>query len=103
MKDQLREYDRIGRYGGKEFVALLPETNFHQAVHIAERMREAIEKCHVETSEELAVTISFGVATMQAGDNDVEAALNRADQSLYLAKDRGCNQVAWLPDDETQN
>ncbi len=103
MKDQLREYDRLGRYGGEEFVAMLPETNFHQAVHIAERMRTAVEKCRIETTGDLAVTVSFGVATMKAGDNDIEAVLNRADQALYLAKDRGRNKVAWLPDDGIQS
>ena len=103
MKEQLREYDRVGRYGGEEFMVLLPDTDFSRAVTIAERIRKAVEERTVVTKHEaMKLTISLGVATVIADEDSFEAALKRVDDALYRAKDEGRNRVSWLAEEEAK-
>jgi diguanylate cyclase (GGDEF)-like protein/PAS domain S-box-containing protein len=93
----LRKIDILGRYGGEEFVMLLPETNGKGAMRAAERLRERIETFCIETSKgSLSVTASIGVGTLQGNEANLEILLNYADQSLYAAKSAGRNQAKWL-------
>ncbi|WP_082443341.1 MULTISPECIES: sensor domain-containing diguanylate cyclase [unclassified Sphingomonas] len=86
--DELRKADVIGRFGGEEFVLILPDTTATVALRIAERVRAAIEK----GNHHPPVTISVGVAERLAGETG-EALLRRADQALYAAKHEGRNTL----------
>lgn len=89
----LRRSDLMGRWGGEEFIILLPETDLTQACQIAERLRASIAQKPVITSQaELAITISCGVAQLKDND-DLETLILRADRALYLAKGKGRNRV----------
>ncbi len=100
IKAELRLSDTLGRHGGEEFIALLPDTPLAQAVSVAERIRAGIgEKPFVFAGEERQVTISIGVASLgtHLSDPQVEAAGQRlvadADHALYRAKANGRNRV----------
>ncbi len=85
----LREIDRVARFGGEEFVVLLPETNLEHAMAAAERMRRAVENLKIEDINE-AVTVSAGVAQWTPGESQAEL-IRRCDQALYQAKHDGRN------------
>jgi len=91
-----RENDKLGRFGGEEFVMVLPETAKPEAELAAERIRKCTAemdlkaKCGTAT---IPVTVSIGVTTATGGD-DVEAVIARADAALYEAKNKGRNCVA---------
>ncbi|MBX3622227.1 MAG: diguanylate cyclase [Rhizobacter sp.] len=93
---QLREIDRFGRWGGEEFVVLLPETDLEGALAAAERMRQAVQALVVtsDSGVPIPVTLSVGVAMSGARDDEhLEALLMRADTALYRAKHDGRNCV----------
>ena len=85
----IRDIDKLGRYGGEEFLIILPETELQKAIEIAERARHAIENLKINN---IKVTASFGV-TSSAGMSLVTAMLETADNALYEAKDAGRNNV----------
>jgi diguanylate cyclase (GGDEF)-like protein len=90
----LRQQDVIGRYGGEEFVAVLPETSAAVAQDTAERLRRAVEGLAVNSPQgPVKVTISIGVATLNSGTNSISALINAADRALYEAKQKGRNRV----------
>lgn len=96
LKQNVRKVDMIARFGGEEFVLVLPETNSYQAQQVAEKLRLLViqQVIFYQTQASLSVTASFGVACLQAGDRSWEALLKAADQALYQAKEKGRNQVA---------
>ncbi len=96
LKDTLRVVDSLGRYGGEEFVAILPHTNREDAMQTAERLREAIAEHPFRVGpRELRVTISVGAATYPSDRVDSPGGLIReADKALYRAKQAGRNQSA---------
>ena len=98
-KGAVREIDILGRYGGEEFVSILLETDLHGANMVAERLRRCVEEPPIETERgPLSVTVSIGIADMNADCQDLESLLRHADQALYAAKQAGRNQVAiWQP------
>ena len=94
MKEVLRGSDLKCRYGGEEFLVLLPETPLHGARRVAETLRREIAERPVPWSGEgLTVTASFGLAQTMPGEVNVQAVIARADQALYRAKDDGRNCV----------
>ncbi len=95
LRGQFRPTDMIARYGGDEFVVLLPETKIEQALQCAERVRKAVEVGDPlgEQGPPFKVTISIGVAEMQPGDV-LETLLQRADSALYQAKLSGRNRIS---------
>jgi two-component system cell cycle response regulator len=100
IKVELRLSDTLGRFGGEEFVALLPETHAADAFHIAERVRAGVgDRPFLLGGKNRHVTASIGVATLEGNDPDqtAEAAgqrlIARADQALYQAKEGGRNRV----------
>ena len=93
-----RQGDTVARFGGEEFVLVLPETDLPGARRLAERLRIAIEACRVG---EMRTTGSFGVATLAAGD-DVDSLLAAADAALYRAKAGGRNRVESAIRDEPE-
>jgi diguanylate cyclase (GGDEF)-like protein len=95
-----RTIDLFGRYGGEEFIILLPETSLSSAQRIAERLRKIVMDEPFETDAgALRITISIGVAGMKKEDT-LQSLLERADAALYRAKDAGRNCV--MTDDGTQ-
>ncbi len=95
-----RPYDFLGRYGGEEFIACLPNTNEEQALSIADRLRRGIEEMVISLSGgvNIPITASIGTAsyTAGAGKDDVDRIIKRADDALYKAKREGRNRVcAW--------
>ncbi|RDE25269.1 GGDEF domain-containing protein [Motiliproteus coralliicola] len=92
----LRDGDRIGRYGGEEFLLLLPATDLNGACSLAERIRQRVEETLIEIDQhELSITISLGVATSNATESTYKSVLQRADDALYAAKQEGRNRVNY--------
>jgi diguanylate cyclase len=90
----LREPDFLVRFGGEEFVAILPDTATGEALLVAERLREAIERLQVRVGElELRATVSIGLSEFIASEASLEKAFARADIALYEAKRSGRNRV----------
>lgn len=89
--------DIVARFGGEEFVIVLPETGGTSALHVAETLRREIAAMRVPVNDAgacVSVTVSIGVATLQQGCSyDFEALINRADTALYRAKGTGRNAV----------
>lgn len=92
-KHAIREIDRLGRVGGEEFVAILPEADIAQAVDIAERVRTSVEPISLQSAVQLRPTVSIGVASLSPEDRAVEDLYQRADEALYRAKAEGRNRV----------
>jgi diguanylate cyclase (GGDEF)-like protein len=93
----LREQDLIGRTGGEEFCAVLPETTLEEAVQIAERLRAATSVLRFPGKEgDFSVTVSIGATCVGASDEQFSQAVGRADRALYLAKQHGRNRVESL-------
>ncbi len=91
----LRAYDVVGRYGGEEFIALLPETDLDTARTVAERIRLAIQATVVlraAAGQPHPTTVSMGLTLWRAGDT-VDALIQRADEALYRAKANGRNRI----------
>ena len=93
----VRGIDLACRYGGEEFVVVMPDTDTAYAYTVAERLRKSVESTPIEIGRapgKLAITISIGIAQSENSDNDsAEDLLYRADQALYCAKKTGRNRV----------
>src|SRR5262249_13235854 len=99
MTGVLREYDLAGRFGGEEFVMLLPQTRATDAFRIAERVRAHIARLPIvtPTGERVQVTASIGVAALDAGSSrELTELLAAADAALYRAKASGRDQVQMI-------
>jgi diguanylate cyclase (GGDEF)-like protein len=97
LRESVRPYDVIGRYGGEEFVVLLPDTNLEQCLVVAERIRVSISHEPFEhEGDPIPVTVSLGVSCTSENDQGVNDLLKRADEGLYKAKAAGRNRVAWV-------
>lgn len=91
---QLRSVDLFYRFGGEEFVVLLPNTDARQAHATAERLRQSVENNRTLLgSRETGVTISIGISNFAAHDTGAEGVIRRADDALYKAKREGRNRV----------
>ncbi len=96
LREQSRKSDIVSRWGGEEFVILLPETNVDGALVIAEKIRKVTEDSRIklENKQELKFTISLGISKFyHETDTNIEASINRADEALYEAKESGRNKV----------
>lgn len=95
IKNCLRQVDSFGRFGGEEFVAILPETNLQDAATTAQRICQVINKLNIEIDrQKVRVTASIGVATFSPKDNNLEAVIERADHAMFAAKNQGRNRVS---------
>jgi diguanylate cyclase (GGDEF)-like protein len=92
MRSVIRTYDSLGRYGGEEFLAVLPGCDTSVATQRAEQMRQSVASIKVAGVENLAPTLSLGVVSVCA-QTDYEQVLAAADAALYLAKKGGRNRV----------
>lgn len=102
VRSQLRDYDVVGRFGGEEFVVLLPRADVAEARRVAERLRGRVGRMAIPVEEALiTVTISVGVAILSVHGDDLIELLAAADLALYRAKelgrDRICLPVAPVP------
>lgn len=98
MQDSVRGIDILGRWGGEEFVALLPGTTMDAALIVAQRVRANIEQLLLETGAgAMRMTVSLGVATLRGHEDHLDEMFLRADRALYLAKAGGRNQVLTMP------
>jgi diguanylate cyclase (GGDEF)-like protein len=101
FRSNMRPYDRIGRYGGEEFLVVLPNSDLEQTRQQAERMRVILEHRPMYVDgQELRVTASFGATVSDGSDRLPDQYVRVADEALYRAKNGGRNQVAWLLADE---
>jgi diguanylate cyclase (GGDEF)-like protein len=94
IREELRAQDLVGRWGGEEFLAILPDTDSTKAQASAERVRNAFsaKDWKAITGGDVEVTISIGVSELRAGE-DLSAAVSRADMALYRSKTSGRNRV----------
>lgn len=100
IKHQLRDYDIAGRYGGEEFVIILPFTKLSEAQMVASRLRKAVENTQIDISKinpdiqekNINVTISLGISEFNFEDNE-KTLLQKADKALYKAKENGRNRA----------
>jgi two-component system cell cycle response regulator len=92
----VRGIDLACRYGGEEFVVVMPDTDVEFAATVAERLRRSVETTPFSISRapnQLNVTISIGIAASEGRDDNAQQLLHRADQALYRAKREGRNRV----------
>jgi len=93
----LRASDKLGRFGGEEFVVLAPETAMEGVCHLAERIRSAMANTQILHGEaSFTLTVSIGATAIDPAEIDIVPALARADSALYRAKEHGRNQVSSL-------
>lgn len=93
VKDTTRPEDVVSRYGGEEFVILLPNTNLEEGVQILSRIRRNLtKKFFLHENKRLLITFSAGVAQFRSGESQ-ESIFKRADEALYRAKKGGKNQI----------
>jgi diguanylate cyclase (GGDEF)-like protein len=91
MRNTVRAYDIPGRYGGDEFLIILPDTDLEDARNLAERIRTRAGEEPINT---VTVTLSLGVVCVQESDQSVDDIIRRADENLYTAKKNGRDRVA---------
>jgi diguanylate cyclase (GGDEF)-like protein len=96
LKDSCRKEDLPARWGGEEFIVLMPHTSAEEGYKLTERVRQALEESSIPEIDR-AITASFGVAEFQRGD-DANSLVTRADGALYEAKESGRNRVAVAGD-----
>jgi diguanylate cyclase (GGDEF)-like protein len=97
FRNMARKMDTPCRYGGEEFVIILPQCHLEGALTLAERIRRSIENDLFDVNEQkVPITASFGVAEYQTSET-LSSFVGRADEALYLAKERGRNRVEAAP------
>jgi diguanylate cyclase (GGDEF)-like protein len=95
LREQIRHPDTIGRYGGEEFLIVLPNSQLQAAAEQASRLCQQIRKTQIDANKHvLSVTISIGVAQFRVGQENWEGFLHRADEALYQAKNAGRDR--WM-------
>ncbi len=96
VRENIRTNDVVARWGGEEFMVLMPQSDAQAARDAAEKLRQAIAGHRFDKVNEL--TASFGVAAFKPQD-DLNSLLKRVDDALYLAKERGRNRVEMMSDE----
>jgi diguanylate cyclase (GGDEF)-like protein len=95
VKENLRAIDKVGRYGGEEFLVILPETSADKAILVAERLRIAVEKAVIESDNNIIrSTVSGGVVAYASGCQEKDL-IKKADDNLYRAKKDGKNRTYY--------
>jgi diguanylate cyclase (GGDEF)-like protein len=99
LRDHIRHPDTVGRYGGEEFLVVLPHSTIKAATEQAERLCRHIQSIVIQSgTHEITLTISIGVAQYKIHKEDWQSFLSRADNALYQAKNGGRNQ--WVVSEE---
>lgn len=95
-QELLRDNDVLGRTGGEEFLAILPNANIDQAIQVAKRLQREVDlKQYTDIESDLNATISVGVTEFKPGEN-MDQLLHRVDEALYQAKEHGRNRVEYV-------
>jgi diguanylate cyclase (GGDEF)-like protein len=95
----IRAVDTPGRYGGEEMAVILPQTNIKEAFIVADRIKKAIENAEYDYRDHsMKVTVSIGVSSLHDRQVTVEELIDEADRALYVAKEKGRNQVRIAPE-----
>jgi diguanylate cyclase (GGDEF)-like protein len=103
--NNMRACDLPARFGGDEFIIVLPETPASQAVFGAERLRKVIASMDIHIGnengllEKFDITVSIGVSGFPVNSEDADVLIDLADQALYQAKRQGCNKVVCIETD----
>ncbi|WP_374573700.1 diguanylate cyclase [Acinetobacter sp.] len=94
-RKEMRQSDVLARFGGEEFIALLPETHIQDAMIIAERIRQRIQQeyLYLKPDQPLSFTVSIGVAELKSHKQQLDELVKQADIALYQAKENGRNCV----------
>ncbi len=94
LHDELRKTDYAGRVGGEEFAVVLAGANVAEATVFAQRVQKQMRDTPVNANGQIIpVTVSVGIAVMQASDIDADVSLSRSDMALYQAKESGRNRI----------
>jgi len=95
LRNNVRKHDVVARFGGEEFVILLPETDIKNGLVVAEHLRTAVQSASAPTNagSNLTFSASFGVSQYSDGVNEWAVVLDHADKALYSAKEQGRNRV----------
>ncbi len=95
LVEHTRQSDIIARFGGEEFVILLPNIEIKSALSLAQKIRKNVEKIEVvsDTEEIIKFTISIGISEINYDDVNIESSIKRADDAMYKAKNNGRNRV----------
>jgi diguanylate cyclase (GGDEF)-like protein len=94
IETELRHTDVLARYGGDEFVALLPDTAAARALEVAERILKAVAATPLEfEGTRIETSVSIGLASYPEDGRSIDAIQGRADRAMYLAKEQGRNRV----------
>jgi len=101
IREQLRGSDVMARFGGDEFIVLLPETNSKGAVEMAERIRTAVEISRFDLrTGDTNITISIGLSSYPDDGGNLDAIVEKADKAMYRAKQRGRNRLVTYTEDD---
>lgn len=92
FKSGMRKQDSLARWGGEEYLFLLPETNGNQAMQLAEKLRrEVLKEAYTQDDKIFSITVSVGLHQITATDT-IDQAITKADTNLYIAKEQGRNR-----------
>jgi diguanylate cyclase (GGDEF)-like protein len=94
LREGVRESDMVGRYGGEEFLIVLPNTELRMAAELAARLCKSIREKDIEVVGKANITVSIGVAEYRHGEETWQKFLSRADMALYAAKNAGRDRWA---------
>ncbi len=94
LREGVRESDMVGRYGGEEFLIVLPNTELQRATELAGRLCKIIREKDIEVVGKAHITVSIGVAEYRHAEENWQKFLNRADMALYAAKNTGRDRWA---------
>jgi diguanylate cyclase (GGDEF)-like protein len=103
LRGQLRGYDLAGRFGGEEFIILLPQAREQDAINVAERLRQFVASMEIPIDDEpdcmtfVRLTISVGVAALDGEPRELTDLMAAADAALYYAKETGRNKTHVMP------
>ena len=104
LTSNTRAYERIYRYGGEEFVILMPDTDKEKALSVARRLQKTIEQAQFEGEKESqpngTITVSIGIANYPSDANHRDKLIDSANSALYRAKESGRNQVCVFNSEE---
>jgi len=96
MRENLRQQDVVSRWGGEEFLIMLPYTDLQKAVSVAEKLREAVKGAEMSfAGARFSITMTFGVSEFDK-NLGLEKAIKKADDALYLGKHTGRDKVLWM-------
>ncbi len=106
LRESVRDYDFVSRFGGEEYAILMPETSLAQALPLVEKLRAAVEAARFEVSTSvtpLSATMSFGVAEREFPDQTAEQIIHNADLAVYRVKSTTRNRVCYYANGEIKD